>query len=230
MRRYLITGASRGIGRAIAVRLAAPGRELMLHGRDRVGLEDTKRVVDARGGRAVAVLAELTRPSEVVALAEAAAGPELVAVVNNAGIGIVKRLEEVSLQEWHDSMAVMATAPFLLVRTLLPSLGRGATIVNVQSIASRRGFAGWGAYCAAKFALEGLSQCMREELRPRGIRVINVYPAATATSMWDGVSGSWPRERMLDPDEVAEAVAFALERPDGVLVESIELGDISGAI
>ncbi|MGE5235491.1 MAG: SDR family NAD(P)-dependent oxidoreductase [Acidobacteriota bacterium] len=230
MKRYLITGASRGIGRAIAVRLAAPGRELLVHGRDLASLEETCGAVRTRGGRAVPLRADLRRPEEIHQLAQVVGQAGLDVLVNNAGYAVVKPLAEIGLSEWQDGLAIMATAPFLLIQSLLPVLGRGATIVNLQSVASRRGFPGWSAYCAAKFALEGLSLSLREELRPRGVRVVNVYPAATDTTLWSGIAGSWPRERMLTPEEVAEAITYALDRPPGVLVESIELGDLSGPL
>ena len=81
-----------------------------------------------------------------------------------------------------------------------------------------------------KFALEGFSQAIREELRPRGIRVINVYPAATNTDIWNGVAGDWPREKMMPPTEIADAVAFALSRPPEVAIENIDLLNVSGRL
>ena len=82
----------------------------------------------------------------------------------------------------------------------------------------------------SKFALEGFSQAVREELRPRGIRVLNIYPAATATEIWNGIEGEWPREKMLSAAEVAEAVAFALSRPREVAVENITLQSSAGVL
>ncbi len=230
MERIVITGASRGIGRAIAERLAAPDRELILHGRDGASLAEVRAAAEARGARASVAQGDLATAAGVDSLVAASGDAPLFALVNNAGGAVVKPAEQITLGEWQRSLSVGVTAPFLLVQRLLPFLGQGSGVVNVLSIAARRGFAGWSAYCAAKFALEGLSQCLREELRPRGVRVINVYPAATATRLWDGIPGEWPRERMIQPAEVAEVVAYALSRPPGVLVEGIEVGDISGAL
>jgi NAD(P)-dependent dehydrogenase (short-subunit alcohol dehydrogenase family) len=229
MERILVTGASRGIGRAIAVRLAAPTRELLLHGRDGAALAETARLVAARGAASRLVTGDLARADDVEALAAAVDGA-LHVLVNNAGEAIVKPVEAIALEEWQRSLAVGVTAPFLLIQRLLSQMPDGASIVNVLSIAARRGFGGWSAYCAAKFALEGLSQCVREEARDRGVRIVNVYPAATDTALWNTVSGRWPRERMIAPDEVAEAVAYALARPRGTVVERLEIGEIRGAI
>jgi NADP-dependent 3-hydroxy acid dehydrogenase YdfG len=80
----------------------------------------------------------------------------------------------------------------------------------------------------SKFALEGFSQSVREELRDRKIRVINVYPAATATEIWNKVEGDWPREKMISPNDVASAVAYALSRPSDVALENITLSSLTG--
>jgi len=82
----------------------------------------------------------------------------------------------------------------------------------------------------SKFALEGFSQSVREELRDRKIRVINVYPAATDTDIWNKVEGEWPREKMISPAEVAGAVAYALSRPNDVALENITLSSLTGTL
>ncbi|HNX49327.1 MAG TPA: SDR family NAD(P)-dependent oxidoreductase [Thermoanaerobaculaceae bacterium] len=230
MERMLITGASRGIGEAIALGLAGPGRELILHGRDAGALAKVAVQVGSRGAAARVVVADLRASEGIATLVTAGNEGPLAALIHNAGIGVVKPVEKITLGEWRRSLDIMLTAPFLLSRDLLPSLSAGSSIVHVLSVAARRGFPGWGAYCAAKFALEGFSQCLREELRPRGIRVINIYPAATDSTLWDGVQGEWSRDRMLPPAEVAEAVAYALGRPASALVEGLSIGHVSGAL
>jgi NAD(P)-dependent dehydrogenase (short-subunit alcohol dehydrogenase family) len=228
--RYLITGASRGIGRAIAGGLAKDGNYLILHGRDKAALEDTCRAVRKAGAEAEPVLADLSERAGVEKIVEAAGSDHLLALVNNAGIALLNPVADITLEEWEQTLAINITAPFLLIQRLLPLLKTGSSVVNILSIAARSGFPGWGSYCMSKFAMEGLSQSLREELRPAGVRVINVYPSATRTGMWENMPGDWPEDKMMDPREVADAVVFALERPAATLVDNISVGNMAGKL
>lgn len=230
MKRILITGASRGIGRAIAERLASKDSHLYVHGRDLKALRELEQKVSAKHGKVTPIAADLSQTAGIEAVLEAIGNEPLDVLVNNAGIAFVKPVETLSVDEWQHTLAVNVTAPFLLCKRLLLQMPKGAAIVNIMSIASRVGFANWSSYSMSKFALEGFSQSLREELRPRGIRVINIYPSSTKTDLWKSISGNWPREKMLDSAQVAEAVAFALERPGDVQVDAINIGHIAGTL
>jgi NAD(P)-dependent dehydrogenase (short-subunit alcohol dehydrogenase family) len=230
MKRYLITGASRGIGRAIAEKLAAPDNMLLLHGRNREALGKTCQLVKARSGKAIPLAFDLRRAARVEKMLDAVGPAPLDALIHNAGVALVKPLEQISLAEWDTLFAVNVTAPFLLTQRLVPQMPAGSSIVNILSIAAKTGFPGWSCYCMTKFALEGFSQCVREEVRSRGIRVLNIYPAATNTEIWNSVQGDWPREKMLLPEEIGDAVAYALSRPPGVVVENIDLLNLTGRL
>lgn len=230
MTTYLITGASRGIGRAIAGELASPDITLWLHGRNRAELEKTASIVHASGGTTKILVYDLAKQDGLEGFIDNIKNQRFNGIINNAGISIVKPVDTISLDEWERAMRVNVTAPFMISKTLLPHMKSGDSIVNILSIAALDGFANWSSYAATKFALEGFSQSVREETRARGIRVINVYPSATDTEIWDTVPGEWPREKMLDPAEVGRAVAYALTRPEGVLIEQIKLGDNRGRL
>jgi short-subunit dehydrogenase len=230
MKRLLITGASRGIGRAIAEKLATPGTTLLLHGRDREALEVTCRSVEAKSAQTIPLLYELSDPSQLEKLIETVGPEPLDTLINNAAIAIVKPFDSTSLEEWNKTLAVNVTAPFLLTQRLSAKMRAGTSIVNILSIAAKTGFANWSSYCMSKFALEGFSQSIREELRPRGIRVLNIYPAATDTEIWNPIEGNWPREQMMSPAEIAEAVVYALSRPADVAVENVTLTKTSGSL
>src|SRR5213082_149489 len=228
MKRYLITGASRGIGRAIAEKLAARDITLLLHGRDTVALAKVCKRVKSRCAHVVQLIHDLSIPSGVSDLIAAAGNDPLDLLVNNAGIAVVKTFGEITPIEWEQTLGVNVTAPFLLTQRFAPEMPPGASIVNILSVAAKTGFANWSAYCMSKFALEGFFQSVRDELRERRIRVLNIYPAATNTEIWDDVTGDWPREKMISANEVASAVAYALSRPENVAVENITLSNAAG--
>src|SRR5713226_3670621 len=118
MKRYLVTGASRGIGRAVAQSLAGVETTLLLHGRDRKALAETCRLVEAKGARAISLLYDLRDKSQIEKLIDEAAREPLDVLINNAGIAIVKPFESISMDEWEKTLAVNVTAPFLLTQKL----------------------------------------------------------------------------------------------------------------
>jgi len=228
MKRYLITGASRGIGRAIAEKLAADDAVLLLHGRDTVALAQTRKAVEPRCAEVVLLIHDLAKRSGVSDLIAQVENAPIDLLVNNAGVAVVKPFTEITTIEWEQTVGVNITAPFMLTQRFAPRMPPGSSIVNILSVAARTAFPNWSAYCMSKFALEGFTRCVREELRDRKVRVINVYPAATDTEIWTQVEGKWPRERMMNATEVADAVAFALARPTDTLVENITLSSLVG--
>ena len=228
MKRYLITGASRGIGRAIAEKLAAPEVILLLHGRDTVALAETRKAVESHCSKVFLLMHDLATSAGVTDLIAEIGDARIDLLVNNAGIAVVKPFCEITSIEWEQTVGVNITAPFILMQHFAPQMPPGSSIVNILSVAAKTGFPNWSAYCMSKFALEGFSQSVREELRDHKIRVINVYPAATDTDIWHAVEGDWPRDKMMSPEEVAGAVAYALSRPADVALENISLSNLTG--
>jgi NAD(P)-dependent dehydrogenase (short-subunit alcohol dehydrogenase family) len=228
MKRILITGASRGIGRAIAEKLAEPDVTLLLHGRDTVALAETCKGVQSQCAGVIKLIHDLATEKGVSSLISQVGDDPLDVLINNAGIAVVKPFREVTSEEWKQTFGVNVTAPFLLMQRFVGQMPPGSSIVNILSVAAKTGFANWSAYCMSKFALEGFSQSVREELREHRIRVINIYPAATNTEIWDDVSGDWPRDKMISPEEVASAVVYALSQPANVAIDNITLSNAAG--
>ncbi len=227
-KRILITGASRGIGRAIAGKLSAPDVTLLLHGRDTVALAETCKAVQSQCAGVVKLIHDLATEKGVSNLISQVGADPLDVLVNNAGIAVVKPFREVTSEEWNQTLGVNVTAPFRLMQCFVGQMPPGSCVVNILSVAAKTGFENWSAYCMSKFALEGFSQSVREELREHRIRVINIYPAATNTEIWNDVAGEWPRDKMISPEEVASAVVYALSQPPNVAIENITLSNAAG--
>src|SRR5207248_4177743 len=151
-------------------------------------------------------------------------------LVNNAGIAVVKPFAEITREEWEQTIGVNLTAPFFLIQHFAPRMPPGSSIVNILSIGAKTAYPNWSIYCGSKFALEGLSTAIREELRSRKVRMLNIYPAATDTDIWNAVSGDWPREQMISAADVAEAVAYAIGQPPAVTIENITLSNTAGTL
>lgn len=228
MKRIVITGASRGIGRAIAEKLAEPDCQIFLLGRDQEALVETFMEVESKGGKPEIITGDLTEPENIQAIVDKLGSDPIDVLVNNAGIAVVKPFAEVTLDEWQEQIDINLTAPFLLTQKLLPKLEGTGNIVNILSVASKVAFPGWSSYCATKFGFDGLMRAAREEFRSRGIRVINIYPGSTDTEIWEDVPGDWPTDQMMAADEIADAVAFTLSRPHQVVVEDVTIGGLGG--
>jgi short-subunit dehydrogenase len=223
-RSALITGASRGIGRAVATTLAAAGARLTLLARDATQLETLAAELDAK-----AIRCDVGKGSDVERLlAELGGSPDI--VVNNAGFFQPLPVEAMTEDAFELALAVNLVAPFRLVRALLPSMrerGRG-DIVSIGSVADHTAFPGNAAYGASKHGLRALHDVLRLELRGTGVRVTLVSPGPVDTSLWNDIDpdsrdGFTPRARMLSPNAVAAAVLYAVSQPPEVDVELVRL-------
>jgi len=219
----IITGAGRGIGRAIALRLAREGATVVLSARTMSELETVAGEVEAAGGTGIPLTMDVSDTASVQATMQAACEAldgEVHLLVNNAGIFDVRPIEETDPAFFERMLAVNLTGPFLVTRAVLHALEqagagqseRGACIVNISSVAGREGYAGNTAYCASKFGLAGFAAALREDLVGTGIRVETLFPGGTDTSIFDGVPGDWDRASMGRPEDVAEEVWRAFSR------------------
>lgn len=226
MKRVLITGSSRGIGRSIAVKLASKETHMILHGRDKNALDQVSKEVEALGSSAEVIVADLNSLDDIMRLAECGKSDPIDILINNAGIASkTEPAVEIDLEDWERVFRVNVTAPFLLIKELAPKMTKGSSIVNILSGASYTGYPYWSAYCMSKFALNGFSKSVREELRADGIRMINIYPGSTDTDIWKEIPGEFDRSKMMSPDCVADTVVMALKQPENVLVEGVRINN-----
>jgi NAD(P)-dependent dehydrogenase (short-subunit alcohol dehydrogenase family) len=222
----LVTGAGRGLGRAIALRFARERWSVALLARTERQVAESAGAVEAAGGRALALVGDVASEADaetaVRRAVERFGGVDV--LVNNAGVFRVKPLAELDAATWRQTLETNLSGAFFttraVVRSLLERKGRapppsGFAIVNVSSEAGRKGFPGSTAYCASKYGLLGFGDALREEMRPHGIRVINVLPGQIDTQAWDGCGLDLEqigirREAMMRPEAVADAIAHAV--------------------
>jgi NAD(P)-dependent dehydrogenase (short-subunit alcohol dehydrogenase family) len=219
-----VTGAGRGIGRAVALALARAGSKVTLVSRTQAELEAVSAEIRASGGQAQAVPADLRDLKAAKKVVEAAASAHggLQVLVNNAGIGGFANLADTTDEAWDDILATNLTAVFRLTREALPHLTKsGGHVFMISSLAGSNPIAGMGAYCASKAALDHLAACLMLEVRQQGVKVTTIAPGSVDTGF-----GGMPRADaswMLKPDDVAGAVLDLLRTRDGAHLSRIEM-------
>ncbi|HKV25911.1 MAG TPA: SDR family oxidoreductase [Candidatus Acidoferrum sp.] len=221
----LVTGGSRGIGRAVALRLASLGASVAICGRQPEALAATHAELEETGQNVFSQAADVSRHADVASLiasSEAALGPISI-LVNNAGIGLFGPAHEQSETDWDRVLGTNLKSVFLVSRALIPAMIRRGSgdIVNISSLAGRNAFAGGGIYCASKWGLQGLSACMAEDLREFGIRVSVVSPGSVATSF--SPRGPKDPSKALSPEDVAHAVAAVVTQSRQSFISEIQL-------
>jgi 3-oxoacyl-[acyl-carrier protein] reductase len=217
----LVTGASRGIGRASALALAKLGAQVLIHyGRAKDEAEAVAKDIRDAGGRAEIVAADLAAPDGAHALARqvrAIVGDRLDILVANAGVSKAATIEETTVADFDNLFAVNVRAPFFLVQQLLPILKAGASIVLVSSLAAHASVGNLLAYAATKGAIDTLVKHFASALGPRGIRVNAVAPGVVETDMSnfakthagrDFTLGMQALKRVAQPDDIGDVVAF----------------------
>ena len=219
----VVTGASRGIGLAIARRLGQMGARVSLCARNAANLERATSGLRAAGIQVLALRTDVTRGDEVASLVaetHRAFGPVDI-LVNNAGIGIFGPFQEQTEADWNAIMDTNLKSVFLVSRAVAPEMIRRKTghIINIGSLAGKSAFANGAIYCASKWGLLGLTGCMAEELRAHGIRVSAICPGSVATE-FSPHAGKDPA-RMLQPEDVAHAVAALVTQAPGSFISEV---------
>jgi NADP-dependent 3-hydroxy acid dehydrogenase YdfG len=226
----VITGASKGIGAAVARRCVAEGFHVALIARTEAPL----RAVAESLGAAAAVFPCDVADAAAVQIAAAAItahfGGAPAVLINNAGLFQLAAVDTMSPEDFTSVLHTNLLAPFLLTRAFLPSMrARGSgTVVTLGSIADRAVFPENGAYAASKYGLRALHEAMRQELRGSGVRATLVSPGPVDTPLWDPLDpdtrpGFTPRSAMLTADDVAHAIWFAISRPASVNIDELRL-------
>jgi NAD(P)-dependent dehydrogenase (short-subunit alcohol dehydrogenase family) len=206
----VVTGASRGIGRAIAIRLAEAGADVALWARDQNALRSVSAEIGAaRGGKARAIVVDVANPDSVNQAADLvrATMPKVRIVVNNAGNILRKSTESITDEEWRRVMSVNLDGTFYVTRAFIGDLEQTmGRVINISSIAGREGTSLLAAYCAAKHGVIGLTRALAEELRAAKVSVNAICPGSVDTAMLrEGMPGARPD---MSPDDIAKTVLF----------------------
>jgi len=221
----LVTGAGRGIGRAIALALAREGARLTVVSRNASELDSLVSELEAAGARGIAFAGDLRSRSTCDAAVAAAVSTfgGLQLLVNNAGVGQFATVEETDDQTWDDVIGTNLTAVFRLTRAAIPHLaGHGGQIVMISSLAGQNPIAGMAAYCASKAALDHFATCLMLEVRPKGIRVTTIAPGSVDTS-FGALARSGDASWKLSAKDIAETVVDVVRLRDAAHTSRVEM-------
>lgn len=229
----LVTGASRGIGLAIADALAAAGCNLCITACHETTLRKAAEKLSAKNVRVLRKACDVADPASVHELFQSVKKQfsQIDILINNAGIAHpLAVVEKLDWEVWQQVLQVNLSGLFLVTRSALPLMKVGSTIVNNLSVASKEVFKGMSAYCASKFGALGFTGTLREEVRERGIRVVALIPGAVDTEIWQQFWREAPRERMLSPETIAQAVVHAVTLPREAVISELMIGPVAGTL
>jgi len=220
----IVTGGSRGIGRAVVEGLADRGWTVWFCSRREESVAAAQEKLRERWGNRIRGAAiDVRDPGRVASFVESvlAAEGRIDLLVNNAGLGRFAPVDELSPEEWDESIATNLSGAFYALRAVAPGMRDAGSgwIVNVASLAARHPFAGGAAYNASKFGLLGMSEAAMLDLRPHGVRVTTILPGSVDTDFGAGKGGDWK----LRPEDVARAILDLLDYPPRALPSRVEL-------
>jgi NAD(P)-dependent dehydrogenase (short-subunit alcohol dehydrogenase family) len=228
----VITGGSRGIGLATAKAFAAQGDQVIITGRDAARLDSAAGEIQSRH-RVDCIVCDVREPRSIEQAFRQIGSRygKIDVLFNNAGVAhALAPVETLAPEVWREVLETNLTGTYLVTRAALPLMSAGASVVNNLSIAASQPFSGMSAYNAAKFGALGFTKALREELREKGIRVIALLPGATNTEIWQQFWPDAPREKMMKPETVAEAILHAVSAPPEASVEELIIGPTAGVL
>jgi len=223
----IVTGASRGVGRAICIAFAKEGATIVLAARSPQKLAETAEEVREAGAKAEIVITDLTREEAIKNLMKVTNEKfsRLDILVNNAGVTVSAELEWTSTQDWDRLFAVNARAPFILCRESLPLLKKAprAYIINIVSVVGVKCYALQSAYTASKHALRGMTKSLAEELRGTNVRVHSICPGGIDTDMIGQIRPDIKKEDLMRPEEIAELVVYLVTHKGNAVIDELHI-------
>ncbi|MFC2088693.1 SDR family oxidoreductase, partial [Calditrichota bacterium] len=218
-----ITGASKGIGRAVAMEAAASGLDVIITARNETELNSLAKEIESKDKQCYVFKADLNLLSEVENLLTEVKkiNQQISLLVHSAGVAKVGLVKDMSIEDWQLNLKSNLTAPFLLTQKLLPAMDKNSQIVFINSVAGRQSFPEWSSYCATKYGLKAFADSLRQEVAADEIRVTTIFPASVDTPMQDSLPYDWDRTKMLQTKDVAKAVMYCYNQSDSVLIKEL---------
>ncbi len=227
----VITGASSGVGKSLAIQLSDAGYKVVLAARSEDKLNVIAEEIQKMGGNCLVVPTDVSQPEQINNLKDRTLEyGDVFVVINNAGLGKFCKIEDVTLEDWNRQLDVNLRATFLVSQAFIPGMKqrKKGTLVFMNSVAGKKGYPYSAAYVASKYGMRGLADSLREELREDNIKVISIHPGAVDTPFWDGAGVNFPREEMLDTNTLAQSIVHAIQSPGNFTIEELVVRRTAG--
>lgn len=227
-----ITGADSGIGKQLAIQFSIIGCKVILSARSKIKLKETKTIIDKFGGEAYIEPLDLSNIKKINLVYKKILKTygSVDVLVNNAGITSFKNFKNTNIKEFKRVLDINLIASFVCIKNVLPNMIKknDGWIINILSVAAKKIFRNSAAYTASKMGLKGMINVLREEIRSHNIKVLSVFPGATATPIW-GDKLEKLRHKMMSPDSVAEIIVSLYRlAPKDAMIEEIVIRPIGG--
>ena len=221
----IVSGGSSGLGRAISLELANKNYHVVIFGRNKKGLNETFKVIKNNNKKCSIISLDASKNTFIEKIKEKIynINGNVELVVNNAGLGIFDKIENIKKEDWDNQIAVNLTSAFLLVQAYIKEMKKNkkGILIFINSVAGKKGYPFSSAYVASKFALRGFANSIREELRDFNIKVISIFPGAIDTPFWNNVEADFPKNEMMTSKEVAVAISNTINKNGVGVIEEL---------
>ena len=229
----IVTGASTGLGKHISIKLSDNNFNLILISRNNKKLKIVEDLINKRNGKCSIISADISKESEIKKISSKINKfSKIDVLVNNAGIGIFNKIENMSISEWDKQLNTNLRGSFLMTKIVVDRMidKKAGKIIFINSVAGLQPYPFSSAYVASKYGLRGFSSSLREELREHNIKVISIHPGAIDTPFWENVKGDFPREDMLSSEDVAASIVNTILAKNNIVHEEVVIRRTAGDI
>jgi len=221
----IVTGASSGLGREISLQLSKQDYYIVAIGRNKIGLDDICKKIKNINKKCTTIKLDINKKDFInklkIKIERMDGNVEL--IVNNAGLGIFDKIENINFEDWEKQISINLTSSFLLTQAFIKKMKKNkrGILVYINSVAGKQAYPYSSAYVASKFALRGFADSIREELRDYNIKVISIFPGAIDTPFWNNVDADFPRDEMMKASDVAVSIADTVKNKGVSVVEEL---------
>lgn len=227
----IVTGASTGLGKYISIKLSENNYHVILIARNMKKLQLVEKTIIEKGNDCSIICADVCDESSIDKIYSTIQNKENIDVlVNNAGLGIFNKIENVSLSEWNKQINTNLTGSFLMTKMVVSDMikKKSGKLLFINSVGGLNPYPFSSAYVASKYGLRGFASSLREELREHNIKVISIHPGAINTPFWDNVRSDFPREDMLSSEDVATSIVNVILAKNNVVHEEVVIRRTAG--